>query len=234
MKVIAKKNTSKLIKGLEYDVLRLQNSGARGYLYIKVGNVSYMTTPNNFTDVPKIDWVSPELKNESETRKSTTIADVRTLKKGDVVICNSSTKFFEKGKMYKVDDILFSQNTKNGYLSIEQKIKIEGYNRWMNKYRFRMCTPQEKRELSLSTILDETDRVDVDFRSKRKIDRYDVIEKKKIILDCLFNSIFDESRHQMTILDWALEKKAKQYDIQFKDIKPLLNMKLSDILKALD
>ena len=117
---------------------------------------------------------------------------------------------------------------------VEQKIKIEGYNRWINRYRFRTCTPQEKREISLGGLFDEEVKIDTDYRSKRKIDRYDEKDKKKVILSCLLNSIFDDTRHELSIVDWAVEKKGKKYDIEAKDIKPLLNKKLGDIIKELD
>ena len=92
--------------------------------------------------------------------------------------------------MYKISDII-SESTKNpsGYTHLTQKIKIEGYNRWLNYYRFRLCTKQEKRSLSLGNIFGEKNEVaEVDLKT-RKIDKMSDIDKKKTIINCIFSFV---------------------------------------------
>jgi hypothetical protein len=246
MKVIAKKNTTKLVKGSEYEVLKLTNGPANRYysIYVKIGKVRYFTTPNNFTmldgsNLPKKDWVSAEYTNQTHEERNTSISDVRLLKKGDIVVCKYPTKYFEKDKFYKISDISYIEKQVKNYrgglsTQVEQKIKIEGYNRWINRYRFRTCTAQEKREISLGGIFGDTPPIDTEYTTKRKIDRFDDVSKKKAILSCLMESILDETRHELSIVDWAVEKRGKKYDITIKDINPLLNKKLGDIIKELN
>lgn len=247
MKVLCIKNSAKLVKGAIYDVLSIntlppQNSSrypTRQTVRTSVGlfNADYFKSIDN-TDLPQINWESPEYTN-SRNDISSYIKDVRTLKKGDIVICKwNSSKFFEKGKMYKVSDTLYKLEKKtshNGstYHSIDQKIKIEGYNRWLTTYRFRECNAQEKRTISLSGLFDEEVKtVDLkNIKKSRKIDRLTDSEKNRVLLGTLLSGIMDPARNTLSPIEWAAQKKGKNYDICEEDFKPLLNKKLSDIIK---
>ena len=186
MRVIAKKNTTKLVKGAEYEVLKLSNSPTEKFkkIIVKVGDQNYYSTPNNFTlldgsNMPEKDWESHDYKTDKEVRKDTRIVDVRNFKKGDIVICNYSSKYFERNNMYRITDTHYSEKqVKSTWSSTprtitEQKIKVEGYNRWMNIHRFRLLTPQEKRNISLNGLFGETVKVDTEFTKRRKMDNYD-------------------------------------------------------------
>jgi hypothetical protein len=248
MKVLCIKNNSKLVKGAIYDVLSINTlpptNGRthRPNIRTSVGlfSANYFKSVDN-SDLPQINWEDPaytSIKNES----SSYIKDVRTLKKGDIVVCKWGTsKFFEKGKMYKVSDILYKvkqKTTYNGatYSNIEQKIKIEGYNRWLMTFRFRECNAQEKRNISLSGLFDEEVKtVDLtDIKKSRKIDRLQDSEKNRVLLTTLLAGIMDPSRNTLSSTEWAAQKKGKKYDIIEKDFQPLLNKKLSDIIKMFD
>lgn len=248
MKVLCIKNNSKLVKGAIYDVLSINTlpptNGRthRPNIRTSVGlfSANYFKSVDN-SDLPQINWEDPaytSIKNES----SSYIKDVRTLKKGDIVVCKWGTsKFFEKGKMYKVSDILYKvkqKTTYNGatYNDIEQKIKIEGYNRWLMTFRFRECNAQEKRNISLSGLFDEEVKtVDLtDIKKSRKIDRLQDSEKNRVLLTTLLAGIMDPSRNTLSSTEWAAQKKGKNYDIIEKDFQPLLNKKLSDIIKMFD
>ena len=100
MKIICIKDTSILVKGSVYEVVRLINSGnrVRSSVSIKLPNGknlycrTQLFTNMDGTPLDKKDW-------EAERTETLYIKDVRLLKKGDVVICNSERKTFEYGKM---------------------------------------------------------------------------------------------------------------------------------------
>lgn len=248
MKVLCIKNNSKLVKGAIYDVLSINTLPPTNGRYYRpnVRTAVGLFSANYFksidsSDLPQINWEAPEY-TSIKTESSSYIKDVRTLKKGDIVVCKWGTsKFFEKGKMYKVSDILYKVEQKtnyNGatYNNIEQKIKIEGYNRWLMTFRFRECNAQEKRNISLSGLFDEEVKtVDLtDIKKSRKIDRLQDSEKNRVLLATLLAGIMDPARNTISTTEWAAQKKGKNYDIIEKDFKPLLNKKLSDIIKMFD
>jgi hypothetical protein len=143
--------------------------------------------------------------------------------------------------MYEVSDIMHKETMKASYSggqykSVERKIKVKGYNRWINPYRFRQLSTQEKRNLSLSGIFGE--KVEVadmeEIKNTRKIDRISKKEKNKVIIWAILSSIVDTHRNSLSITDWALQKKGASYGMTIDDIKPLLNKKLSDILKLVE
>lgn len=243
MKVLCIKNNSKLVKGAIYDVLSINTlppTNGRTYrpnVRTAVGlfSANYFKSVDS-SDLPQINWEAPEY-----TSTISSIKDVRTLKKGDVVVCKVGTKFFESGKMYKISDILYKAEQKTSYhgrqyLDVEQKIKIEGYNRWLATYRFRECSAQEKRNISLSGLFDEEVKIAdlTDIKKSRKIDRLEDNEKNRVLLSTLFSGMMDPSRNTISTTEWAAQKKGKNYDIIEKDFKPLLNKKLSDIIKMFD
>lgn len=243
MKVIAKKQTAKLVKGSEYEVTRLKNSTASKHksITVKVGDVSYHSNPNNFTmldgkDLPLRDWNSSDVEN----LESTYINDVRKVKKGDIVICKYSSKLFIPGNMYRISDILYEEKQVKTTWSQTprtikcQKIKVEGYNGWLSPHRFRTCTSQEKRSISLGGLLGETVNIDTKFAKVRKIDRYDEKTQTKVIIQCLVNSIMDPSRHEMSVIDWTLQKVGKKEDLNMDDLKKVLNKKFSQLIKEVD
>ena len=59
-------------------------------------------------------------------------------------------------------------------------------------------------------------------------------EKNRVLLATLLAGIMDPARNTISTTEWAAQKKGKNYDIIEKDFKPLLNKKLSDIIKMFD
>ncbi len=239
MKVIAKKDTKRIVKGCKYDVIKI--TGDR--IFIKIGTNRAYLSINNFTTidgkpVPQNNWTSPEYNQSNINYRETLINDVRLLKKGDIVVGRSDTKKFTKDKMYKVADIYWEEIPTNwGSKYTKQKIKIEGYNRWLSTYGFRLCTAQEKRNISLGNIFgDDTIKVETDFSEKfRKIDTIeDVNEKNKAIISCIASAILDPSKNSISTLEWAVQKRGKDFGLTMDDIKPFLNKKLSDLVKFFD
>lgn len=244
MKVICKKNTSKLVKGGVYEVhvLRASTNNTRPTLTLKGAGWHSIDNFTNVdgTPIERKDWTSPQKIQHDEELKNTHISDVRVLKKGDPVVCNSQfSKLIDYGKTYKIEDVKHDeQDVKSwsGKMSklVTQKIKIEGYNRWISPYRFRHCTTQEKRSISLGGLFDEQVDVAVISRKSRKIDRMEKSDKDRVILSTLFSSMFDTSRNNANVIEWAAKKGKKNYDIQESDFKPFLKMKISDIIKMIE
>lgn len=244
MKVICKKSTARLVKGGIYEVNRLiaGSSINRPYLLLKgFGRHSINSFSNmDGTPIERKDWTSPDYNTVSEEIKNTNISDVRVLKKGDLVVCRHQfSKYIDLNKIYKIAEIKYEEKMIAGTWSINHKLrnqslKIEGYNKWLSPYRFRLCTTQEKRTISLSGLLgDQTGITSVEMKSRR-IDRIYGLEKDKIILSTLFSAIVDPSRNNATIIEWAAKKGKRNYDINEKDFEPFSKLKISDIINIFE
>jgi hypothetical protein len=235
MRVICKTNTTKLVKGATYEVERLwnKNQNKKGRVLLK-GLGFYVV--NNFTQMdgtplPKIDWEDPNLKNQQYNIGYN--KEPHTLKKGDVVVCRWDSKCLLSGKMYRISDVVTTEKSYgSGLVYKETKIKIEGFNRWLNPYRFRFLNREEFRELSLNKIFETPQQLSVD-KSIRKIDTIEPIKKRKIILNILFNAILDQYRNNLTIIEWAVQKKGKKWDLTEEDFKPYLHLNLQEIIELM-
>ena len=242
MKVICKRATTKLVKGATYDVFRLNNKDPkRSSITVGLGDKvlgSFVTsgfTKEDGSKLDEIEWTTDRYKKQIVTNEY--ISDVRTLKRGDIIVCKwkGGNKFLDSGSRYKVSEILYREIQGNYGVRKEQKIKLEGHNRWIDPYRFRPLNSQEKRELSLGEIFGEKAELEVvdvvSIKKMRVIDRWDEKTKVKAIVGALIESVTDPSKNNLSTIDWAIEKRGKKFDLSLDDIKPLLNKKLSDILK---
>ena len=120
------------------------------------------------------------------------------------------------------------------YKKVKQGIKIEGYNRFLSIYNFRHLSAEERRNISLGSIFNEEIDIKSVDRSVRKIDNMTQSERDKVLVSSIFQSILDPHRNNMTITEWASKKKGKIYNIEVTDFKPLMNKKLSDIIKMFE
>jgi hypothetical protein len=241
MIVIAKKGTTKIVKGHRYEVQTLYNAQSRsnnnrftmGRVYLK-GIGSYVVS--NFTDVngnelPKIDW------------HSTIISEKRTefeeLKVNDILVCNSDkyTTLIKNSK-YRIVDLKIITKQKIGYNSkpytiTDKKVKFEGCSRYFeySSWKFRKLNTNESRELQLSTIFGDQESYSVNVTS-RKIDI--IGDKNSLLVKALAKSIIDVYRHDLDIIDWACQKSAFRLKITKDDYKDLLKMPLKDILNIVE
>ena len=176
MVVICKKGTVKLVKGLPYQVVALENSDKTkiGRAWIK--DIGWYTV-NNFetTDgnpLPKID-IARKIEIEEPLEFS-------QLSKGDILICKSdSYKTLVKGSMYKIKELSsVSKQMKrwNGttYTNTDNYVRFEGVSRKLmfSNWRFKKLPTDQAREMALEQILhDAPDKVTrTDFRNLRKIE----------------------------------------------------------------
>lgn len=247
MKVISNKNNNKLVKGATYEAISVDTANKSNSKWfrptITIKGLGRFVS-NNFTNVDgtpigQMTWRSLDFEVSDRNRASTRIKSTKDLKSGDLVVSERSTKLFEKGKIYKVKDVLYKEEdakSYNGttYKKVTQGIKIEGYNRFLSVYNFRHLTAEERRNISLGSIFNEEVDVKTVDRSTRKIDNVDQNKKDKILITSIFQSILDPHRNNMTIPEWASKRKGKFYGIEVTDFKPLMNKKLSDIIKMFE
>lgn len=247
MKVVSNKNNNKLVKGATYEVFSintLNTSNSRWFRpTITIKELGRFAS-NNFTNldgspIGQMTWKSLDFEASCRNRESTIIKSAKDLKAGDLVVSQISTKLFEKGKIYKVNDVLYKEEdakSYNGttYKKVKQGIKIEGYNRFLSIYNFRHLSAEERRNISLGSIFNEEIDIKSVDRSVRKIDNMTQSERDKVLVSSIFQSILDPHRNNMTITEWASKKKGKIYNIEVTDFKPLMNKKLSDIIKMFE
>lgn len=222
MNVISLKSNSKLIKGHQYIANSFNNtinatlSWYDGSIYIR-GFGRYQC--KDFTDtsgnpLPQINYTNP-------TNTLTPSFNVRTLKVGDIIVCNTNKyKYLVKDGKYKISHI----NFKNQYTT---QIKLEGYNTWINwSYYFRKLSLQESRDLALSQIFDQPENFSVDFI--RKFDKEK--NQTKILLETIAKSIIDKNRHYLDVIDWGIHKE-KYQELKREDFSELLQKPLAEILE---
>jgi hypothetical protein len=233
MVVICRKDTKRLVKGLRYTVQNLWNDGTnqrwiegkieiKGFGRFVVGNF----TDINGNDLPKINFITPPTLNQNDRIKFEDIS------KGDILVCNTDGyKTMIKGGMYKVEDKeeyvykVGSFNRKDNYIKffgIKRKLKF-------NHWNFRNLDTDEKREMSLKNILDNEE---VNFIKTSKLRKIDMVANKEIeLLRILCKSILDDSRHHLSVLDWAIRKSGSDMSINKEDYESIMNLTISQILE---
>lgn len=239
MIVVCKRPTKRLVKGLQYEVVNLWNSGNNQRW--QEGKVQIlgigMFVVDNFTDtsgnpLPKTDIITP--------LQPLQILKFEDLKKDDILVCISDGyKTLGKGCMYQIE--LLNQTSsqrigwnKQPYTHVEQKIKFVGIPRTIkfNSWRFRKLTPQEAREISLNSVLHGEEPVIVKSKDIRKIEM--AANKELELMTALSKSIIDPNRHHLSILDWACQKSGTNLGISTEDYSSMMNMSLKDILEKIE
>lgn len=241
MVVIAKKGTTKIIKGHRYEVHSLYNAPGgsrynRGRVHIKgIGSyvvANFTTTDGN--ELPKIDWQSHVVIAQEKS------ISFEELKINDIIVCNSDRyTTLMKGSKYRIVDLKATSVQKAGYqgrtyTQTTKKVKFEGCNRYFefSPWKFRRLNVDESRSLHLGTLLDNEEHsysVDV---VNRKIDLID--NKNAALIKALAKSIIDNYRHELGVVDWACQKTASRLKITKDDYDKLLKMPLKDILKIVE
>jgi hypothetical protein len=238
MVVICKKGTIKLVKGLPYQVVELENVSKKqiGRVYIK--DMGWYTV-NNFetTDGEPLPKVDISRKEPIEKR-----LEYSDLSKGDILICETDTyKSLIKKGFYKIEELSVVSKQKKKwsggfYTNTEKYVKFEGVSRKLifSPWRFRKIPTSEAREMVLEQVLnDAPDKVTrTDFKNTRKIEH--IQNKDEELMLVLAKSILDGNRHQLSVVEWAVQQLGSKMDLQRSDYSHLMNMKLKDILKLID
>lgn len=243
MKVISKKDTKRLVKGIAYDVYKLNmvdkksNRWFRPSITIKLNNkVVHEFKPDYFTledgkPIPNINWNSDE--SRLDQNKMTGALIDANIKSGDFVIAKrNNAKSLVLDKIYKVTDVKVKSHTySRGYSWNEIKIQIEGSNRFYSSYSFRKCSPEEAREIQLNTIFEEETGVKKVEKNKRKIDQYEGKDREQILIHIILLAMVDINRNNMSIIDWACKKSGKIYSVEPSDFTEIINKNLITIIQ---
>lgn len=236
MIVISKKTTTKIVKGLRYEVEALYNSPTERRPRVYIKNFGAYSI-NGFTDtdgneLPKIDIPF------STTRfQSLSFEDLR---KGDILVCNTSHyKTLVKDGMYRISELSTTSKIVTGWQGrqstvVTNFIKFDGIKRKLqfNGYSFRKLSTEEAREMSLNKVLyDEEEKV-ISSADVRKVDLLQ--NKNKELITYLAKSIIDPNRHQLSTLDWTIQTKKRWIDLIPQDFDEILNMNFSEVLQLID
>jgi hypothetical protein len=139
-------------------------------------------------------------------------------------------KFLVAGNKYKVSDIKYRSWDGKQYIN---SIKVEGLSNWFSYHNFRYMNDQEKREVSLRNIFDESVIFTVD-KSVRPLDNLDDKKSREIILSIILSAITDPYRNNLSIIDWAIQKTGSKWLLREDDIKPYLNLTIGDIINMMN
>lgn len=233
MIVIRKTSTTKLIKGARYTVQNLWNGPnsprwRQGRIRL-VGLGVYSV--NGFTDIngdplPNIDYQNPNIQ-EMPPLAGKDISD------GDILVCLSDRyRTLAKGSMYKVEKVI-KKEIGGIYPRVEYHIKFEIINRKI-KFRsldFRKLTTQEIRDLSISNILGEKNKIVTDPNIK-KIDL--VPNKDKFLIQLLAKTILDDKRHHLSPLEWCCQKVAKNWELSPDDFNGVMGLTMKEIFERIE
>ena len=244
MKVLCKRATKQIVKGVVYDVLSIKNLKPPGtnnnffypHIVIKINDeVSCSFSVNNFTQtdgspLPEVNWQAAGF--VSPSWRDGRIDEKNPPKSGDYVIyMYKNSKTLVQNKIYKVTDVNIVKKGTTSYIYYQISLKIEGCSRWLTSNTFRKLSTQEARDLNLKEVFDEATGVEKVDKSKRKIDHFEGVERNKILVTCLLQAMLDKSRNNMTVLEWAVNKTGSLYSLTTEDFTPIIEKNLTSILE---
>ena len=239
MIVICKKGSTRLVKGLRYEVVAMNNSPASSYNSVRIKDFgaysvkNFTTTDGN--ELPKIDIPLPQNFYRSRLLKP------EEVKKGDIIVCTRDTyKTLVQDGMYRIEEISVKSTPRTSYNgnilspNVEHFIKLEGVKRKLkfNGWTFRKLTTAEAREMALGQLLFDEETGVITTNDVRKID---LVKNKNLeLVRLLSKSILDPNRHGLKILDWGIQQVSKKTEVKSDDYEDLLNMSLKDILELIE
>ena len=239
MIVICKKGSTRLVKGLRYEVVAMNNSPASSYNSVRIKDFGAYSVKNFTTidgnELPKIDIPLPQNFYRSRMLKP------EEVKKGDIIVCTRDTyKTLVQDGMYRIEEITVKSTPRTSYNgtilspNVEHFIKLEGVKRKLkfNGWTFRKLTTAEAREMALGQLLFDEETGVITTNDVRKID---LVKNKNLELVRLVSkSILDPNRHGLKILDWGIQQVSKKTEVTADDYEALLNMSLKDILELIE
>lgn len=232
MQVRSLKSNRKLIKGHVYETDYFNNNSSA------TGNITYFFGRIHLKDIgyyqvcdfTQLDG-TPMPSIVYDVRPQSVPVQAKDLKKGDIIVCKSDSKFkylIKDGK-YRIEDVRV--NNSGSYWTSGQ-IKLEGYKRWLawNTWNFRKLSLQESRDLALSQIFDKEENFSVDF--KRKFEQ--TSNQEKLLIETIAKSMIDKYRHGLDIIDWGIEKNSQSFDIKREDFDSLLDKSFREIIEIFE
>lgn len=239
MIVICKKGSTRLVKGLRYEVIAMNNSSTSSYNSVRIKDFGAYSVKNFTTidgnELPKIDIPLPQNFYRSRMLKP------EEVKKGDIIVCTRDTyKTLVQDGMYRIEEITVKSTPRTSYNgtilspNVEHFIKLEGVKRKLkfNGWTFRKLTTAEAREMALGQLLFDEETGVITTNDVRKID---LVKNKNLeLVRLLSKSILDPNRHGLKILDWGIQQVSKKTEVTEDDYEELLNMSLKDILELIE
>jgi hypothetical protein len=239
MIVICKKGSTRLVKGLRYEVVAMNNSPASSYNSVRIKDFGAYSVKNFTTidgkELPKIDIPLPQNFYRSRLLKPEEVT------KGDVIVCTRDTyKTLVQDGMYRIEEITVKSTPRTSYNgtiltpNVEHFIKLEGVKRKLkfNGWTFRKLTTAEAREMALGQLLFDEETGIITTNDVRKID---LVQNKNLeLIRLVSKSILDPNRHGLKILDWGIQQVSKKTEVKADDYEALLNMSLKDILELIE
>lgn len=239
MIVICKKGSTRLVKGLRYEVVAMNNSPASSYNSVRIKDFGAYSVKNFTTidgkELPKIDIPLPQNFYRSRLLKPEEVT------KGDVIVCTRDTyKTLVQDGMYRIEEITVKSTPRTSYNgtiltpNVEHFIKLEGVKRKLkfNGWTFRKLTTAEAREMVLGQLLFDEETGIITTNDVRKID---LVQNKNLeLIRLVSKSILDPNRHGLKILDWGIQQVSKKTEVKADDYEALLNMSLKDILELIE
>jgi hypothetical protein len=238
MKVISKKGSKKILKNYVYeadyfnnDPLSVKSTKNDKYFYGKIHlkDIGWYTLSNFKTESGQ------EFPQKIYNIRVNNISNnsITDLKKGDIVVCLSDEDYayLIKGGKYRVSDIVV-EPSQYGWGYAHGKILLEGYSRWLtwSSWKFKKLSLQESRDIALSQIFDKAENFSVNFKRK-----FELMEnREKILIETLAKSILDKNRHELSIMDWGIEKSGGHFKLTKEDFSHLMDKPLKDILEMFD
>lgn len=239
MIVICKKGSTRLVKGLRYEVIAMNNSAASSYNSVRIKDFgaysvkNFTTTDGN--ELPKIDIPLPQNFYRSRMLRPEEVT------KGDVIVCTRDTyKTLVQDGMYRIEEVTVKSTPRTSYNgtmltpNVEHFIKLEGVKRKLkfNGWTFRKLTTAEAREMALGQLLFDEETGVITTNDVRKID---LVKNKNLeLVRLLSKSILDPNRHGLKILEWGIQQVSKKTEVKSDDYEDLLNMSLKDILELIE
>lgn len=239
MIVICKKGSTRLVKGLRYEVVAMNNSPASSYNSVRIKDFGAYSVKNFTTiegnELPKIDIPLPQNFYRSRMLRPEEVT------KGDIIICTRDNyKTLVQDGMYRIEEITSKSTPRTSYSGIvltpivEHFIKFEGVKRKLkfNGWTFRKLTIAEAREIALGQLLFDEETGVITTNDVRKID---LVKNKNLeLIRLVSKSILDPNRHGLKILDWGIQQVSKKTEVKTDDYEDLLNMSLKDILDLIE
>jgi hypothetical protein len=246
MNVVCIKSSKRLVKNATYRVAYLNNQNTKGYSHFTPTVRIYLTDnsiqtfplssfkPEVGPDFANIQWFCPDHRAELDLKDQMKID--KRLKAGDYVVPNyDNLKTLIRGRKYKVKEVNFTDHKSSlgATTWTDIKIKLEGSQRWYIGWNFRKCSNQETREISLSSLFDESTGTETVNKHRRKFDYFTEEEKKVLLLKFVVSASNDRYRNSMDIIDWTIDKTASQYSLNRTDFELISDLKMLEILNLI-
>ena len=221
-RIKAKTNGGKLIKGHTYVTDFISDYGncsvsTTDGIHIGWLNSEHFTNPDG-SEIPRKKYDTRQKTNEVE------------LKEGDILVClsNKKSKVLVKDGKYRIKKVIIN---KHSYWN-DAYVILEGYTRKLkfNTWDFRKLNTKEARKLTIGQIFDKKE--DFSVENVRKFEASK--DKHKELIEAIAKSIRDHKRHQLSVIDWAIQKTSKEMKFKKGDFDEMLNMNLGDILDMID